>query len=834
MNNLPLPPKKTKPLSPEEASTLLNRWRKDPKTYIDEVLGIEAIWKLQADVLNVCPIAIKEHKPIYIASGQSLGKDYICSAISLWFLHCYCPSIVIQTAPTDRQVKKIMWGETLARWHNKKIDLGGQAYTNPYLEIVKDNWYLIGFTTKETGASKEGGGGKFQGFHKETGASKEGGGGKFQGFHCLSEDTEILTKRGFKTIDEIDLNDFVLSPKIGETKAEWRPIQAIHKYPYEGKLNVIDNKSISFAVTDEHRFPSKYGLTCKKWELKKFSELKKQFVIQKKISWTGRKFRVPKEFQELSVNEFAEFIGFWTGDGGTRQHHKTKRFYEVIFYQKKETNFDYLKGLLRHYKWSKGKDYFCISNRKMCEWLLNNIGRYGKDRIIPRFILDATPEIIERYLEGLWKAEGSYINDEKKQIYNTSKRLMDGVQELLLKLGKPAKLSINHQGNELHNTCYCISYTSLKDNTTIKKKEVKKIDYFGRVWCISTENQTFIARRNGKCFVSGNSPNLCVIASEAQAIEDNIYDQIDAITTSENILTIYIGNPDNIVFNFSCLDNPNYKQRRTVIPGLASYEWVEDKRKRWGEDDPRWIGRVLGQIPEQAINKVFSEWLIRHMCARKDLLAFSGLNAGVAVDAAAEGIDDNVFISGKNGDILNVYTKTLMSPTEIAHQAVKMCKEIDGNFIILDCDGVGIGPYQELKKMDDSFLQGIKIVKFHGSAKSEVTEKDRIIYENMRAEAAFVTQARAKAGKASLDINDAELLEDLGEEEYFTNKRGLLQIEPKEDIKERLKRSPGKGDAYKMLQWAFEKNFKKRIYFANTFPRRKQEQAITEYAILDY
>ncbi len=132
---------------------------------MDSVLGIKQIWKLQEDLLNVLPIAIKEHKSIYIASGHALGKDYMAAAISQWFLHCYSPSKVIQTAPTDRQVKKVMWAETLGHWNNKKMDLGGTPYASPYLEIVKDNWFLIGFTTKETGGSRESGGGKFSGFH---------------------------------------------------------------------------------------------------------------------------------------------------------------------------------------------------------------------------------------------------------------------------------------------------------------------------------------------------------------------------------------------------------------------------------------------------------------------------------------------------------------------------------------------------------------------------------------------------------------------------------------------------------------------------------------------
>lgn len=494
-------------LTPGEAHNLLTKWRNKPETYLSNVLGIEKIWRLQSEVLAACPVALKEGKHIYIASGHSLGKDYICAAISLWFLHCYSPSKVIQTAPTDRQVRKIMWGETSGHWNKRVIDLGGKASSSPYLEIRKNDWFLIGFTTKETGASSDASGGKFQGFH---------------------------------------------------------------------------------------------------------------------------------------------------------------------------------------------------------------------------------------------------------------------------------------------------------------------------------------------------SQNMCVIVSEAQAVEDNIYDQIDAVTTSDNSLVIFIGNPtrakgrfakglankkDNIVFNFSCLENPNYIQRKEVVPGLASYKWVEDKRKKWGEDDPRWQGRVLGVVPDAALSRVLTFKDIEHMKSRHGLLAMHSVNSGVALDPAGEGVDDNVFMSGKGGEVKDVFTKTNMPPSDQAHQAVKMCKDINGRFIIVDCDGVGIGAYQELMKFDDYYLRGIQIIKFHGSAPSEVEEVGRKVYQNMRSEAAFVTQKRARAGKAGINYLDEELIEDLTEEEYFTNKRGLIQIEDKRDIKERLGRSPGRGDAYKMLQWAFEQEYKDEVYKSED-SRLPQEQVTDELIVV--
>lgn len=481
-------------LDEQDVIKLVERWRESPLAYLDECLGIGAIWKLQAQLLDACPRAIREHKAIYVASGHALGKDYICGCIGNWFLDTHIPSKVILTAPSDRQVKRIMWAECLARFNGKKIKLWGKAFTNPYIEIRREDWFLLGFATKDTGAAAESGGGKFQGLRAAT--------------------------------------------------------------------------------------------------------------------------------------------------------------------------------------------------------------------------------------------------------------------------------------------------------------------------------------------------NMCVIVTEAQAIENQIFDQIDAVTTAQNCLVIYIGNPtrakgrfaqglrdkeNNIVFHFSCLDNPNYIHKEIKIPGLATYNWVEDKRRKWGESDPRWVGRVLGQIPDNALNNTFPQSWINHVQERCGFLAVHGWQAGVSVDSAGEGVDENVIMSGKQGEVQEVYTKTLMTPTEIAHKAVEMCKHIGGTFIVFDCDGVGIRDYQEACNLPIDYLRGIQIIKFHGSGSSTIFEtlpdgKKRPMYQNLRAEASFVTRDRGYAGKCSIEKKDKELIDDLMEEEYFENDRGLIQIEPKEDLKERLERSPGRGDAYKMLQWAFEQDFKDETY----------------------
>jgi len=308
-------------------------------------------------------------------------------------------------------------------------------------------------------------------------------------------------------------------------------------------------------------------------------------------------------------------------------------------------------------------------------------------------------------------------------------------------------------------------------------------------------------------FQGFHSPRVFVIVSEAQAVDDTIYEQIEAILTGEIGLMIQIGNPlrasgrfasdikakKDIVITLNCLDNPNYIEKKTVVPGLCSYAWVEDKRTRWGEDDPRWAARILGQIPKTSIDTVFGQDLIDRMVnwETKETRNFKG----VAIDVARFGDDETVIYGGQSGMVKEKEIKTGQATTTTAARGVIVLRKVGGNFIVVDGDGVGGGTVDTLNDME---LKGVDIIEVHGAGKPT-----DISYQNLKAEMWFIARKRAEDGNASIP-NDPLLIEELLEVKFFINKKGLIQIEEKEDVKERLGRSPDRADAWVMLQYGFE------------------------------
>ena len=59
----------------------------------------------------------------------------------------------------------------------------------------------------------------------------------------------------------------------------------------------------------------------------------------------------------------------------------------------------------------------------------------------------------------------------------------------------------------------------------------------------------------------------------------------------------YMSDRGYYVITIAGTDTPNYKERRRVIPGLASYEWVESIKRKYGEDGDGTRYRVKGLFP---------------------------------------------------------------------------------------------------------------------------------------------------------------------------------------------------------------------------------------------
>jgi phage terminase large subunit len=319
-------------------------------------------------------------------------------------------------------------------------------------------------------------------------------------------------------------------------------------------------------------------------------------------------------------------------------------------------------------------------------------------------------------------------------------------------------------------------------------------------------------------FQGFHSPRFMCVFSEAQAIDDAVFEQVEGCMTGEVNLWVLLGNPirstgrfakmlqdpkNNIVVNLNVLDSPNYKEKKMVVPGMASYEWVEDKRQKWGEADPRWYGRVLGLVPPMGVNNVISQELYDRCCGR--FQNWEDERIVVACDVATSGMDDCQIYGGRNGEI--IAQKTISGSTDlriVAQECYMMKQEVGANTYIYDGNGVGDGLGIIIGMIDKDLQKNIVKVKGSESASDDTQYQNKRAELHFRARQALIDGKRTMPKSDNGGVNDM-LREELTMIEWLTNeKTGRVQIESKDDIKDKLGHSPNRSDAYVLLSYGFE------------------------------
>ena len=181
-----VPPPIPKPVLPEEFTTDVDRvtddqirqyarqiesYKKKPLNFVKYELGIPTdvwpndcpptswsfapqnkrpLWSAQRDILQ----AVVDHRKVAVKSGHDVGKTFLASIVTLYLSYVW-NALGVTTAPTFRQVKRLLWAEIRSMWfeansyQTKKQmpGLGGKLLQTS-LELG-EKWYTVGFATDD-------------------------------------------------------------------------------------------------------------------------------------------------------------------------------------------------------------------------------------------------------------------------------------------------------------------------------------------------------------------------------------------------------------------------------------------------------------------------------------------------------------------------------------------------------------------------------------------------------------------------------------------------------------------------------------------------------------
>lgn len=337
-------------------------------------------------------------------------------------------------------------------------------------------------------------------------------------------------------------------------------------------------------------------------------------------------------------------------------------------------------------------------------------------------------------------------------------------------------------------------------------------------------------------FQGFHSPSLLIIASEAQAVDDSIFEQIEGVATSENSRILLLGNPLHSTGYFaralqgteyhsihlSCLDTPNYIERKEVVPGLASYEWVENMREKYGEDSAIWQARVLGQLPKgQTIDAILDYYTAR-LAVGRDIYIPAGARRGISIDPAAFGDDEALIQVWEEKKLIHQESYPKTRTTQLSSRAIILAEKFDIDAFVIDTVAER-GVFDEIYQAAGRKYQ---MFEFKGSFGAKDAEQ----YKNARAESYFVAQKEFENNAVSIP-DDETLIEELCETKYFFTRDGKKQIEAKEEIKSRIGRSPNRADALTMWLWVLPEVKKKKKAVRDVYVQEEVTTSINPWVV---
>ena len=328
-------------------------------------------------------------------------------------------------------------------------------------------------------------------------------------------------------------------------------------------------------------------------------------------------------------------------------------------------------------------------------------------------------------------------------------------------------------------------------------------------WELADERYAMgLSAENADQFQGFHSPNMFIVVDEAEGVSDEIYEAIEAVMTSADPLLLLIGNPTTVTGAFrrafyeerhlyhnitiSALDSPNVLEKKTVYPGLTSAKWVEERRETWGEDNPIFRARVLGEFPDQAEDTLISLSDVEEAARRwasgetedPDQPGQCDNQVVLAVDVARFGSDRSVILHREGSRVLEIRTFRDMDTMQLAGWVAAAIRETSPERVCVDEIGVGAGVVDRLKE------QGFPI---NGINVARRAKQDRL-FANVRAEGYWRLKELFASGQIAIP-NDDQLMGELTALRYSYDSQGRVLMESKESMRQRGLPSPDKADA---------------------------------------
>jgi thymidylate synthase (FAD) len=392
---------------------------------------------------------------------------------------------------------------------------------------------------------------------------------EFAGRLCFDDETEVLTRDGWRRFAEIDGSEEVLTKDPRTGRAEYQRAIAYHRYEYEGDLWCAEGRDVSLAVTPEHRQWGRFQHSSGRlgeYRFVRTDEIgSKVFALDGAADgWIGR---FPESVNILECS-YSQRLANAAGEYGTRTttlpgleisgRERIAALARLCAYYATE-------GSLRHQRGS-GQGIVIYGDHvasvlQLCDvldlprsvwtdprngvervlvgggaqwrsYFERECGKGSENKRLARWILDLPQEELQDVWRILVRTDGHVYANGREMLVTTSPEFAGQCQEILCKLGFKSSVTKQSPSQGTNHRTYLVSRKSPRPILLNRRVPLQPRPYEGEVFCLTVPNGTLFVRRHGRPHFSGN----CYLSFGPDAGLEGGHRTIGGRTTNESYL----------------------------------------------------------------------------------------------------------------------------------------------------------------------------------------------------------------------------------------------------------------------------------------------------------
>lgn len=321
--------------------------------------------------------------------------------------------------------------------------------------------------------------------------------------YCLPvEDTEVLTRRGWITADELTTEDQVLSLDPETDEMVWTEVKAVNIFDWDGPMHSWESERFSALSTPDHRWVHESGRG--KRSIRTSSDLDQitsgggsQLVLA-----GGTLAHFPTEAKY--TDDFVELVGWVVTEGSLKTGHRQGAGFALT--QSEDKNPEFVSRIRRLVKNFQDQGHHVsveyLRDSGTVSWYFGaSLGHevravLGTNKAMEaEFLTALTYSQATLLYNTLLDGDGDTRRSRGEFFWQNNWEVMDSFQMLAMMLGKRSTgrmVERDYQGTSKNSGTVSVYQNRTHGLANLKREQVH---YTGRVWCPTTGTGTWVARR---------------------------------------------------------------------------------------------------------------------------------------------------------------------------------------------------------------------------------------------------------------------------------------------------------------------------------------------------